>query len=248
LLSSGLLLRRHAARIAEMVDEVIVSLDGPPALHNRIRNVERAWELMGEGITAIRALRPGFPIAGRCTVQRLNCGHLVETMFAARDLKLDSISFLAADTHSDAFDHRLPVSNGIAPGTSDLASLESQIEGVIETGQCSSFVAESPEKLRRILAHFRVALGLCPPVAPVCNAPWCSAVVETDGTVRPCFFHQPIGRIGEGEDLATVINSEGGKTFRATLDVASNPICQRCVCSLNYSSQHDKSRPVSVST
>jgi MoaA/NifB/PqqE/SkfB family radical SAM enzyme len=43
------------------------------------------------------------------------------------------------------------------------------------------------------------------PEAPRCNAPWVSAVLETDGTVRPCFFHEPIGNARE-ESLAAVIN------------------------------------------
>src|SRR6267142_1630206 len=57
----------------------------------------------------------------------------------------------------------------------------------------SFLAAESPEKLRRIAGRFRESLGLARPESPVCNAPWTSAVVETDGTVRPCFFHQPVG-------------------------------------------------------
>jgi hypothetical protein len=35
-------------------------------------------------------------------------------------------------------------------------------------------------------------------VAPRCNAPWVSAVVETDGAVRPCFFQQAIGNLADG--------------------------------------------------
>ena len=37
LLSSGLLLKRNARAIVEHVDEVIVSLDGPEAVHDAIR-------------------------------------------------------------------------------------------------------------------------------------------------------------------------------------------------------------------
>jgi radical SAM protein with 4Fe4S-binding SPASM domain len=57
--------------------------------------------------------------------------------------------------------------------------------------------------------------------------------VETDGTVRPCFFHQPIGNLHE-QSLENIINSKSALDFRKELDIPNNPICNRCVCSLNY--------------
>ncbi|MCX6620443.1 MAG: SPASM domain-containing protein [Acidobacteria bacterium] len=96
------------------------------------------------------------------------------------------------------------------------------------------FIRESPAKLRRIPLHFRAELGLEAPVAPVCNAPWVSAVVESDGTVRPCFFHPPIGRIGPETTLLDVWGGPEAVAFRNHLEVETNAICRRCVCSLNW--------------
>ena len=113
--------------------------------------------------------------------------------------------------------------------------LEAQVERVItERAQDieSGFIRENPEKLRRIVHHFRTQLGLVEPIAPRCNAPWVSAVVEADGTLRPCFFHQPLGNVTE-KGLRQVINSPEAVRFRKGLDVATNPVCRRCVCSLN---------------
>ena len=58
-------------------------------------------------------------------------------------------------------------------------------------------------------------------------------MVEVDGTVRPCFFHHRIGNL-DGKTLDQVINGGEARRFRASLDVETNPICQRCVCSRNY--------------
>jgi hypothetical protein len=58
--------------------------------------------------------------------------------------------------------------------------------------------------------------------------------METDGTVRPCFFHRAVGRVTSGNTLFEVVNGPEAAAFRSTLDVATNPICQRCVCSLNW--------------
>jgi radical SAM protein with 4Fe4S-binding SPASM domain len=66
-------------------------------------------------------------------------------------------------------------------------------------------------------------------MAPLCNAPWVSAVVEADGTVRPCFFHRPLGNIHE-KALIETLNGEAAVDFRRRLDIANDPICQRGVC------------------
>ena len=54
LLTAGLLLAAQAEAIAATVDDVIVSLDGPPALHNRIRRVPKAFERLAAGVQELR--------------------------------------------------------------------------------------------------------------------------------------------------------------------------------------------------
>ena len=86
LLSTGLLLERRASEIVGHIDDVIVSLDGPARIHDRIRNVQGAFQTMARGIEHLRERNPDFRIGGRCTVQHLNCDALVETASAARQL------------------------------------------------------------------------------------------------------------------------------------------------------------------
>jgi Fe-coproporphyrin III synthase len=237
-LSSGLLLKRYANELVNSVDDVIVSLDGPPETHDAIRGVPGAFAMLASGIEQIRHLNPHFEISARCTVQRANFCHLIETADVARRLNLDSISFLAADVDSSAF-HRpdgwpLERKTKVALATDEITALDSAIEHLIARGDCGGFIRESPEKLRRITRHFRSLLGATSPAAPVCNAPWKSAVIEADGAVRPCFFHRPIGRIGPARSLEEVLNSPDAIAFRNSLDMPNNPVCQKCVCSLNW--------------
>ena len=238
ILSTGLLLARYAMEIIEHVDDVIVSLDGPEKVHDFIRRVPGAFQTIASGIERLSGLKPGFRIGGRCTVQQSNCESLLETVFAAREMGLSSISFLAVDVHSTAFNRpdglNVLRQSGLAVGIERIPLLESQLEAIIAQGHCGGFVVESPIKLRRIAHHFRCHWSLSRYVAPVCNAPWTSAVVEADGAVRPCFFHRSIGTLKSGGDLMTILNSPLAVEFRATLHVPSNPICRRCVCSLNW--------------
>ena len=240
LLTTGLLLGKKADQVAASFDDVIVSLDGPPPVHDAIRRVAGAFSLLRTGVEALRKRRYDFPITARTVVQKANHASLRETAHAARSLKLNAISFLAADLTSTAFNRPLawPMARQEEVGLSaaELPVLESEIELLIQEashGWEEGFLSESPEKLRRIARHFGVQLGFTKSESPVCNAPWVSAVVETDGTVRPCFFHRPIGNL-ENQSLEEIINSSSAREFRQELDIPNNSICNHCVCSLNY--------------
>ena len=238
LLTAGLSLERQAATAADIVDDIIVSIDGPPDTHDRIRGVTGAYRQLERGLSAVRGLRSELPIHGRCTVQRENCRELRNTLHTARSLALNSISFLAADVTSSAFNRSVAWSverqDTITLNGADADALEREIEALtcehrhdIESG----FLVEGPDKLRRIARHFRARVDHLLPVSPRCNAPWVSAVIEADGTVRPCFFHAALGNIHD-QSLFEIVNGDQALRFRQELDVGTNPTCRNCVCSL----------------
>jgi Fe-coproporphyrin III synthase len=240
LLTTGLLLQKKADIIGWGFDDIILSIDGPQEVHDRIRRVSGAFRALQNGVLEVRARQPRIPISCRTTVQKLNHTHLRATVSAARSLELDSISFLAADISSAAFNREerwVPErQNEIALSRAELNALEEEIELLIQMHQTEidhGFIAESDMKLRRIATRFREHIEGTPPKAPICNAPWVSAVMEVDGSVRPCFFHPTVGNAHQ-VTLEEAINTEIALSFRSRLKIASNPICQRCVCSLNY--------------
>jgi Fe-coproporphyrin III synthase len=240
LLTTGLLLHKRAEEVATLFDDIIVSLDGPPEIHDAIRRVSGAYNLIHKGVVAVRHFNPSLPITCRTTVQKANHHHLRQTVDAARALGLDSISFLAADLSSEAFNRPLiwpgERQSEIGLNLDQARALEEEIEQLIlQYGAAidHKYIAESASKLRRIARHFREHLGQLTPQAPICNAPWVSAVVEVDGSVRPCFFHRTIGNI-TSSTLEEVINGYAAQEFRQSLDMENDATCRRCVCSLNH--------------
>ena len=238
LLTAGLLLEPYARSVAETIDDVIVSLDGPREIHDQIRRVPDAFDRLEHGVRAVRGLRPDIMVGGRSTVQKANHLRLRETVRAAKQIGLNSISFLAADVSSQAFNRpqgwTAETQDHVALNAEETCALAREVESLIREHSAdiaAGYVAESAEKLRRIVLHFRARLGQLAPVAPRCNAPWVSTVIEADGTVRPCFFHPPLGNIHE-KPLLAVLNGPVALDFRRRLDVSSDPVCQRCVCSL----------------
>jgi MoaA/NifB/PqqE/SkfB family radical SAM enzyme len=240
LLTTGLLLLKRADEVASLFDDVIISLDGPREIHDRIRRVNGAFDLIQKGVAAVRQQNPRIRMTCRSTVQQANHSHLRATVAAAQELNLDSISFLAADLTSEAFNRPLvwpgERQSEIALNDRQVTALEDEVEQLIidcHNEIQSRYIVETAPKLRRISSRFREHLGQSKPESPICNAPWVSAVVEVDGSVRPCFFHRAIGNL-DSTTLEEVVNGDAARAFRESLDIATNPTCQRCVCSLNH--------------
>jgi MoaA/NifB/PqqE/SkfB family radical SAM enzyme len=125
----------------------------------------------------------------------------------------------------------------ILPDENELAELNTILEQLIEKHKADfakGFIAESPDKLRKIYSYYAAFYNKNPFPYKKCNAPWVSAVIEADGTVKPCFFHPPLGNIRE-RSLDKILNSTEGISFRKELDIENNDICSKCVCYLNLS-------------
>jgi MoaA/NifB/PqqE/SkfB family radical SAM enzyme len=238
LLTSGLALERHAEKVAARFGAVTVSLDGhTPGLYRRIRGVD-GLEAVERGVRRLKELRPDIAVSARSTLQKHNFGALPDLIDKAMAMGLDRISFLAADVTSESFGRGVP---GAGPNPHALlldAAEVDEFERVIEkalVSRADAFragrVAERGDRLRRLARYYRAhhGKGQFPEVR--CNAPWASAVVESDGSVRPCFFQPKIGNVRE-KGLRALLDDEMVR-FRRGLDMACDATCRRCVCSMN---------------
>jgi Fe-coproporphyrin III synthase len=241
LLSTGLLLTRHANSLLEWVDELIVSLDGDEQLHDKIRNIPGAFRKLKEGVQHLHSLNPSYPISARTVIHRLNFRSWPAIIRAGAAIGLDRLSFLPADVSSEAFNRTNPWDEPrqqeILLTREELPELKEIIRGILRDYAAhfaSGFIAESPAKLSKIGEYYSAQYGLNPFPYKKCNAPWVSAVVEADGEVRPCFFHPSLGNIHEGS-LTDILNSEKAVHFRKSLDMDTNDTCVKCVCYLNLS-------------
>ncbi|HEX7846702.1 MAG TPA: radical SAM protein [Chitinophagaceae bacterium] len=241
LLSTGLTLQKNASRIIQHVNDLIVSLDGDKDTHDHIRNIPGAFEKMSEGIMFLKALSPRFKITARTVIHRLNFRKWPAIIAAAKEIGLDQVSFLPADVSSHAFNREVLWSDQrqheILPMENELQELRVVLDQLIidhKDDFVSGFIAENPEKLKKIYDYYAAFYGHNPFPFKKCNAPWVSTVVEADGTVRPCFFHAPMGNIRE-RSLQDILNSEESIRFRKELDMDNNSTCVKCVCYLNLS-------------
>jgi MoaA/NifB/PqqE/SkfB family radical SAM enzyme len=241
LLTSGLALAKHARRAAGLFDAITVSLDGTDAdTYAAIRGLD-AFHKVCEGIQAAAAqgARPGI----RVTLQRGNFRQLPAFVDLARELGAREISFLAVDVaNPHAFGRTDDFVPDLALRPEDLPQLERILDSMEQDYRedfRSGFIAESPQKLRRILQYFSAIQGLGPYPPVRCNAPEFSAVIGATGRVQPCFFISgpADARISEngaplGGDLAGVLNSGGMSALRTAIREGRRAECKTCVCSL----------------
>ena len=241
LLTSGLALAKHAHRAAALFDAITVSLDGTdPETYAAIRGLD-AFHKVCEGIRAAAAhgTRPGI----RVTLQRANFRQLPAFVDLARELGARQVSFLAVDVaNPHAFGRTDDFVSDLALRPEDLPQLGQILDSMEQDHQedfRSCFIAESPQKLRRILQYFTAIRGLGPYPPVRCNAPEFSAVIGATGRVQPCFFisgplDARISEIGArpGGDLDGVLNSNSMSELRTAIRDGRRAECKTCVCSM----------------
>jgi len=241
LLSTGLTIKKNAALLAKWVDDIIISLDGDEQMHDAVRNIPGAYQKIKEGIQALRLIDPLYKVSGRTVIHRLNFRLWPAIIHCAKELALNSISFLPADVSSSAFNREVlwneDRQHEILLSESELPELKLIIHDLLIQNSDdfrNHFIAESPGKLEKIYNYYAAFYGHNELPYKKCNAPWVSTVIEADGTVRPCFFHKAYGNIRKNS-LEKIINSETAIEFRKNLDMDKNETCLKCVCYLNLS-------------
>jgi Fe-coproporphyrin III synthase len=242
LLTSGLALAKHAVLAAERCDAITVSLDGTDSKsYAAIRGLD-AFDKVCEGIRAVAALgmRPGI----RVTLQRGNFRQLPGFVDLAKQLGARHVSFLAVDVaNPNAFGRTNEFASDLALQPQDLPVLEhvlSSLEREHAADFSSGFIAESPQKLRRIHQYFAAIhrQAAYPPVR--CNAPEFSAVIGATGRVQPCFFitappEAPLSdpcATATGNSLLDVVSGAGMTALRTAIREGRRAECKTCVCSL----------------
>jgi Fe-coproporphyrin III synthase len=238
-LSTGLTLKKNAEQLIELVDDVIVSLDGNEEIHDRIRNIPNAFSKLKEGVRCIKSLNPSFRISARTVIHQLNFRVWPRIIDAAKEIGVDQISFLPADVSSHAFNREVLWSSEkqseVLVRKEELEELTGIVDSIIvqyDADFKERFIAESPNKIRNIVAYYKAIHGVNDFPFKKCNAPWVSAVIEADGSVRPCFFHEAYGNIHE-QQLSSIVNNKKATAFRQELNIELNETCKRCVCYLN---------------
>jgi Fe-coproporphyrin III synthase len=234
LLTSGLSLAKHARRAAELFETITVSLDGTDReTYAAIRGLD-AFENVCDGVRA--AVSNGVPPSLRVTLQRANYRQLPAFVGLARRLGARQVSFLAVDiANPHAFGRIDDYNVDLALRPEDMPVFEQLVDS-LERDHAedfrSGFIAESPQKLRRVSQYFAAIRGRGPYPAVRCNAPEFSAVIAANGRVQPCFFIRGPQDAPPHDDFLSALNSDAMTALRQDIRAGKRAECKTCVCSM----------------
>jgi MoaA/NifB/PqqE/SkfB family radical SAM enzyme len=256
--TNGTLLDRVAdSLVAQGVEMVTVSLDGPLEVHDAIRGQEGAFQKTCAGIKALVAARgrqrsPGPIILINCVISKASLPTLDHMAPLARELGADilQIQHTIFNTAANVQRHN----RALSPEFAAQAGLDLAPPSIPEGEYYESEItpADLPgllDQLREVrrLAKDRLKLLLLPNLPPdlltpyyldlahpfpqVCNALWKNCRILPDGTVSPC-LHMVIGNI-TAQPFAEIWNGPRMRGFRQIISRRLFPGCARC-CSRSF--------------
>jgi MoaA/NifB/PqqE/SkfB family radical SAM enzyme len=251
--SNGFMLPQRAEGLVQNgLDDITISVDGPPELHDTIRGRKGSFARLYDGITKLKEARersgkntPFIRISG--TVNDLNYLHLRDLLEALAPLRPDHINIghLSFITPEMADAHNAIYSGDFHVGRSSIGQMDLDvIDPVLLAGEIATakkFAARqdpplrftfhpdlnTPEELERYYHRPEEYTG-----GHKCTDPFKMMMVNTDGGVIPAHsrcYNYPVGNVND-TSLAQIWNNARYLAFRQVLHQAGGtlPACTRC--------------------
>ncbi len=241
--TNALTLKRQAPGLIEGgLNDIFISLDGPPEIHNEIRGHKSSFSRAMDGIDALLASEKRPDISIYCVVTEWNIGHLVEFVEIFKDLPLKQIGFMhtnytpqqVADDHNLLYGSKYPATASnmeeINLDRMDLDVLYEEMQELKSRDFPFSIVfspsVETREQLHVFYHHPEVLFGRR------CNDIFRNIMIKSNGSVIPAHgrcYNLTIGNLYE-ESLPELWNSKVIAKFRQDLNKAGGllPACARC--------------------
>lgn len=231
-----------AALVKAGVDQVEVSIHGPPALHDRITGRKGAFaaaEKFCRGLLALpKGRRPSVSLW--CTVNRLNQARLYETYRALAAMKPEIVAFnhLCFVSRKDAARTRRLFREHLGAGLQlkDTSALARGLDPECIIAEIGRIRAEGNPAVRfdpdlsekEIRAWYDPRASVKP--RGFCLAQWSDMWIRPDGELVPCQpLNFPLGNL-RGKDPLEVYNAPAYEKFRGLMVKAGGflPSCSRC--------------------
>jgi Fe-coproporphyrin III synthase len=250
IITNGLTLDRHAEMLVRhRVKDLIVSLDGPPRIHDAVRGVDGAFDRTIAGMHEVArqrrelgALRPRFRVSN--VVSEDTWPHLEELYDTLQATGLDILHVVSTlrwwtdDATGAAYERCMEDSFGCAapswqgfrldePPAVDTRALNEIFARVKRKRYRFKVVPHprlTPEQVAVFFANTSISFG-----RETCLSPWVYALLLPDGemTFCPDFPDYRIGSL-KSERFETLWNGDLARSFRQRILQGLLPICPRC--------------------
>jgi len=246
IITNGTLLSRHAADlVAAGLDEIIFSLDGPPAVHDRVRGRDGVFEeaRAGFALLAEEKKKAGkkHPIVNvNSTIFDFNYRHLAETVetargLGARDVTFHHLIFISRDMYdrhnqimTDLFDTESTDWAGFIEDTLPDIDPEILTEQIREATALGASIY--PNLTREEIARYYTEFPFQPrSYSGRCKSPWMTAYIFPDKSVRPCLsMNVSMGSLDDASFYDIWNNDRYRRYRREVKNRGRFPACDRC--------------------
>ena len=254
IVSNGSMLPRLAPELVDIgVHEIMLSVDGPAAVHNQIRGGKESFEKLYRGAELVAANRARlgrrYPLVRLSfTVSQDNYGHILDFIQAVEPLRPDAIhishlNFITdgmAQAHNADYGAELSVARSnlgvMDPAAFDTDAIWAELQRAqaYVSAHRAAFqsVTFTPDLASRESVETFYREPLTRVGGPGCSDPWRMMMIKTDGAVIPAHsrcYNFPVGNI-QTSSLYDLWNSDRFRGFRQTLHRAGGtlPACSRC--------------------
>lgn len=246
LTTNGTLLAKRAPDFMDNPpDLVVVSVDGPPEVHNEIRGQPKVFERAVEGIKAVQQLRierdkKGPLLAINCAITPWSYERVGEMVDIARELGVEALNFQhqwsltqrMVDEHNAKHGTVHPICaddlGASDPPPVDLDKMVEVVSGIHRRAQEADepIITFHPElddnEIRQWYADPHTWVQRRPAACA-----WMNTEIGPKGEVEPC-YGLTCGNVGE-KPFSKIWNSFPYRKFRRRLAAAEDfPICARC--------------------
>jgi MoaA/NifB/PqqE/SkfB family radical SAM enzyme len=246
MITNGTLLSRYAADLVRLgLDEIIFSLDGPPEIHDRVRNREgvfrdaaRGFRLLAEAKSELGSRRPVVNV--NSTIFDFNYERMSDTLDTARSLGAEEVTFHHLifisrpmyDAHRELMISLFEMPScdweGFVvdrlPGI-DVDTLLTGLDEVRGRG-ASVYPNLTDAEVRDYYGAFEFSPAS---YRPACMSPWMTAYIFPDATIRPCLSNGVVMGNIRKQRFSEIWNGRRYIDYRREVKKRGRfPACARC--------------------
>lgn len=249
IITNGFLLTKYARLIVDYeVDELSVSIDGPPETNDSIRGMPGLSEHVNNGIKTIREiqkqLNKKYPVINVvCTISKHNAGKLAQMIDTASKLDIDTLNLhhlIWIDRKLNK-EHQNQVHELLSQSSPDWNGFvferlnEDEINELVKSAEDINanrwhlpvyfYPNLTPHEIR---LYYSESHFMPKTFAPRCIHPWMASYIYPDGSVWPCHtLGYSAGNVRQ-DKFTNIWNNEKYKNYRKLMKKSLWPVCTKC--------------------
>lgn len=236
--TNGLLLNKISWLSEKNIEHIIISIDGTdPESYKQIRGIDFFTKVFSE-IKEFKKKSPQTKIGVRTIFSKHFLKNYKEFIYMCKNSKIDSIDFSPLDISSSSFSRinnsikntdelknlLLPTLSELKDYISNFTNKNSEIYREFIQEFNNDYLGWEPKKIIECLNFYKNELNNVDDYQlgeDICLFPYTSLLIDYDGSIKNCFYSNPIGNIYDQKNIEW-------DTSNAIETLRANKICSKC--------------------